>query len=59
SKSGLPDDARLLGALAGTRPAVFKLPAEAVRQPGRLSFYSLTQQELVAQLDLPAVRGED
>lgn len=51
----LPQDAFLLGALAGLRPRTFAVPAGALGRDGRLVLYSLGHQEVVATAQLPAV----
>ncbi len=50
----LPDDAYLIGGMAGDRTRVFELPADALGHAGTLVLYSLGHQEVVASTRLPA-----
>lgn len=50
----LPDEAYLLGALAGTQMGRFILPAPALTQEGSLILYSLAHQKIIATTTLPA-----
>ena len=52
----LPEDALLLGALAGAHERAFALPEAAAAQAGRLLLYSLAHAELVAEAPLPEER---
>ncbi len=58
SRSGatgrLPQDAYLIGSLAGDRPRAFELPPEAMGRTGTLILYSLGHQEVIASTRLPA-----
>lgn len=49
----LPDDAYLLGALAGTQKRRFILPEPAMTQDGSLILYSLAHQKIIAATTLP------
>ncbi len=49
----LPDDAYLLGALAGTKTLRFILPEPAMTQDGSLILYSLAHQKIIATTMLP------
>lgn len=51
--AGLPGSAVLLGAMDGTRPRAFPLPAAAAGG-GWVSIYALGHQEVVASAELPA-----
>ena len=50
----LPEDAWLIGGLAGDRVRAFELPLEAMGLAGYLVLYSLGHQEVVASAELPA-----
>ncbi len=50
----LPEDAYLIGSLAGDRARAFELPQEALGRAGTLVLYSLGHQEIVASTRLPA-----
>jgi hypothetical protein len=52
----LPEDAVLLGALAGAHERAFALPGSAGTRAGRLLLYSLAHAELVAEAPLPEAR---
>ena len=52
---GLPEDAYLLGGLAGDRARSFALPADALGRAGALVLYSLGHQQVVASTRLPAI----
>jgi hypothetical protein len=54
SGAGLPPAAVLLGAMDGTRPRTFPLPAAAAGG-GWIVIYALGHQEVVATAELPAV----
>jgi hypothetical protein len=49
----LPDDAYLLGALAGTQKRRFILPEPAMTQDGSLILYSLAHHKIIAATLLP------
>jgi hypothetical protein len=49
----LPDDAYLLGVLAGTHKLRFILPEPAMTQDGSLILYSLAHQKIIAATTLP------
>jgi len=49
----LPDDAYLLGALAGTQKLRFILPEPAMTQDGSLILYSLVHQKIITATMLP------
>lgn len=51
----LPEDAYLIGSLAGNRARTFTLPVEALGRAGHLVLYSLGHQEVFASASLPAV----
>ncbi|MCP3957651.1 MAG: hypothetical protein GY719_07330 [bacterium] len=55
--SGVPDDAYLLGTLAGSRRRAFALPASVWGRAGWLVLYSLGHQEAFATAELPPVGG--
>ncbi len=55
TSSGLPSDAFLLGALAGTRERALTLPGPVLGRPGRLLLYSLGHQEIVDSASMPAI----
>ena len=50
----LPEDAYLIGSLAGDRARAFKLPEAALGRAGTLVLYSLGHQETVASTRVPA-----
>ncbi len=52
-KDKLPNDAYLLGALAGTQKLRFILPEPAMTQDGALILYSLAHQKIIAAITLP------
>jgi len=51
---GVPDDAALLGRLAGRYPIVFELPVQAAGSDGQLILVSPSQDEIVTSFRLPA-----
>lgn len=53
----LPEDAVLLGALAGTEVRRFPIAEAAMAFDGRLLLYSLGHQEIIGRFDLPAAQG--
>ncbi len=52
-KSQIPDDAYLLGALAGTQKLRCILPEPAATQDGSLILYSLAHQKIIVTAKLP------
>lgn len=51
----LPDEARLLGELAGRRPRTFALPPEILGRSGYLTLYSLGHRQVLGSSELAAV----
>lgn len=51
----LPEDAFLIGSLAGARARAHGMPRDALGRDGTLVLYSLGHQEVVASAPLPAI----
>ena len=54
-EGGLPEEAYLLGGLAGDRTRTWRLPHEILGLSGTLVLYSLGHQEVVASASLPGI----
>ena len=59
ARTALPDDAVLVGSLAGQWPVRLSAPAEARGTPGRLIVYSLGHQRVVAEGPAPSLAGTE
>jgi hypothetical protein len=56
-RGALPEDAVLVGSLAGGRPVLLALPGEAAAVAGRLVVYSLGHQRVMAESEAPRIRA--